>query len=53
MTIKSESQTTCNHCWHSRRGPIHMVVPDGHVVEECCRCHAHRTVHIDHALGSK
>lgn len=36
------------HCWHIFGGPIWMVVPDGHVVEECCHCHQHRTIHIEH-----
>lgn len=40
----------CNHCWHQKRGPIWMVVPDGHTVQECCKCHACRTIHVDHML---
>lgn len=36
------------HCWHAFRGPLMMVVPDGHVVETCCKCHKMRTIHADH-----
>jgi len=37
------------HCFHLFRGPIHMVIPDGHVVQKCCTCERTRTVHADHA----
>lgn len=33
---------------HLHHGPIHMVVPDGHVVESCCICQALRTIHMEH-----
>jgi hypothetical protein len=36
------------HCFHRFYGIIHMVVPDGHVLEKCCGCDATRTVHIEH-----
>lgn len=36
------------HCWHTHRGPIHMVIPNGHTVQQCCKCQATRTVHADH-----
>ena len=36
------------HCWHMHRGPIWMVVPDGHVVQKCCKCPHTRTIHGDH-----
>lgn len=39
------------HCWHALRGPIWMVIPDGHTVQKCCECSATRTIHVDHALG--
>ncbi len=39
------------HCWHSYRGAIWMVVPDGHVVQKCCKCTAMRTTHVDHCGG--
>lgn len=36
------------HCWHTFRGLIHMVIPDGHAVQKCCKCKTTRTVHVDH-----
>lgn len=36
------------HCFHAYRGAIHMVIPDGHVLEKCCKCETTRMVHIDH-----
>jgi hypothetical protein len=27
-----------------------MVIPDGHIVQECCKCKSHRTVHVDHVF---
>lgn len=36
------------HCWHAFRGPLLMVVPDGHIVQKCCSCKATRTIHVDH-----
>jgi hypothetical protein len=27
-----EMKTDCNHCWHRKRGPVMMVVADGHTV---------------------
>lgn len=35
-------------CWHFYVGAIWMVVPEGHVVEQCCACGASRTVHREH-----
>lgn len=46
--MKEYTQDTCSHCWHHYRGAILMVIPDGHVVQECCKCHQHRTVHAEH-----
>jgi hypothetical protein len=37
------------HCWHRHEGPIWMVIPNGHVVQKCCKCPAMRTMHRDHA----
>jgi hypothetical protein len=37
-----------DHCWHAYRGPIWMVIPDGHVLEKCCKCETTRLIHIDH-----
>lgn len=36
------------HCWHDYLGALQMVIPDGHVVQKCCKCSATRTVHVDH-----
>lgn len=49
--INIDMSNGCEHCWHVFRGPIHMVIPDGHTVQECCKCHGHRTVHMDHVYG--
>lgn len=38
-----------DHCWHQYRGPILMVIPDGHTIQNCCKCPETRTIHIDHA----
>ena len=43
----------CNHCWHPYTGPIHMVVPEGHVIEKCCKCDEHRTRHVGHGFGNR
>ncbi len=39
---------TC--CWHLYTGAIFMVIPDGHVVQECCACRKRRTIRRDHAV---
>lgn len=41
-----------DHCWHAYQGAIWMVIPDGHVVQKCCKCPETRLVHIDHAKHS-
>jgi len=43
-----KSQKEHEHCFHIFRGPIWMVIPDGHVIEKCCMCDATRTVHAEH-----
>lgn len=48
--ITIEEQNKCNHCYHTKREPIMMVIPDGHTVQECCKCHQTRTVHVDHTF---
>lgn len=35
----------CEHLWYPFNGPIHMVIPDGHVLQKCDRCQEMRTVH--------
>lgn len=44
---------THEHCYHAYRGPMMMVIPDGHIVQKCCKCSSTRTVHADHAFGRK
>jgi hypothetical protein len=39
---------SCEHCFHMKMGPILMVVKDGHVVVECCKCGSVREEHRDH-----
>lgn len=45
---------SCNHCWHVHRGPLLLVVRDGHVPMSCCKCGAIQTMHADHipSIGS-
>ena len=38
----------CDHCWHPFTGAIMIVLHNGEMVEECCKCHTHRTVHVAH-----
>lgn len=38
-------------CFHDYRGAIWMVIPDGHVLQKCCKCEATRLIHVDHAHG--
>lgn len=47
--FESGNETNHSHCWHIHRGPIWMVIPDGHVLQNCCQCGASRMIHIDHA----
>jgi hypothetical protein len=49
-TLDERSKTkTHEHCYHAYRGAIHMVIPDGHVLEKCCKCSETRLIHVDHA----
>lgn len=41
----------CNHCWHLHKGPLMMVIKEGHVVQSCCKCQNMRQVHRAHAGG--
>jgi len=50
--MPEKNKSECGvHCWHAHEGPLFMVVPDGHIVQECCKCQAHRTIHRDHAYS--
>lgn len=42
----------CRHCWHAFNGAFMMVLHSGEIIQECCKCHEHRTVHADHAWQS-
>lgn len=44
-------QSECVHCWHVHSSPFYMVLKDGHVLQDCCRCGASRQVHRDHAIA--
>ncbi len=37
-----------SHCYHLFVGVIHMVVPPGHVLLQCCLCRDVKVVHRDH-----
>lgn len=50
---KNECSHGHQHCFHDYRGPIHMVIPDGHILQKCCRCTSTRTIHVDHAHGDQ
>lgn len=36
------------HCVHAYSGVLHMVVPSGHVVVQCCECGGIYTHHAGH-----
>jgi hypothetical protein len=38
----------CNHCYHRYHGVIWMVVPDGHMVMQCCKCGDMELEHREH-----
>ena len=42
-------ETQHEHHYHNYRGPFWMVIPDGHVLQKCCKCPATRAIHGDHA----
>jgi len=50
MKERGMKQKECNHCWHAKEGAFMMVMRDGHIMQQCCKCGACRTVHRDHAL---
>ena len=35
-------------CMHRYQGVLSMVVPDGHVVLQCCECRRMETRHAEH-----
>jgi len=49
MNFKNCSDANHEHCYHIFSGVIHMVVPNGHILQECCHCGSTRTVHAAHA----
>ncbi len=48
MTLVITEDKSHEHCFHVYRGPIWMVIPDGHTVQKCCKCLTTRLVHVDH-----
>lgn len=36
------------HCYRPFGGPIHMVLPNGHVLMKCCHCESTETRHAAH-----
>ena len=49
MTTEAWTTEVCTHCWHLHRGPWWGTLNDGFIVQSCCKCHATRTIHQDHA----
>jgi hypothetical protein len=47
----SPERLACDHCWHIHQGPLMMVIPDGHMVQSCCKCKSLRTIHCEHIGG--
>lgn len=39
----------CSHCWHGYEGAYMAVLHSGELIQECCKCRTHRTIHRDHA----
>lgn len=40
--------TEHEHCWHLFRGGVMIVLPDGYIVQKCCKCSEARQVHAEH-----
>lgn len=38
----------CDCCYHVYHGPIWMVIPDGFILVQCCKCGRTKTIHMDH-----
>jgi hypothetical protein len=51
--MKPNKVESCHHCWHPFEGAMGIVLHSGEIIEECCRCHAHRTIHRDHAYEAR
>jgi hypothetical protein len=45
---KLTSQDTCLHCFHPYEGPYMAVLPNGYVLEQCCKCEKTRQIHRAH-----
>lgn len=48
MEVLTEASEIHKHCYHPFGGVLSMVIPDGHVVQKCCKCPNTRTVHASH-----
>jgi len=51
--MKQEKVENCQHCWHSYEGAMWSVLHSGEIIEECCKCHAHQTIHRAHAYEAR
>lgn len=51
--ILSARETSHRCCMHLYSGILHMVVHDGHVVEQCCECRRMTTRHADPERGPR
>jgi hypothetical protein len=54
MKLKSlgtGQESNHQHCWHAHRGPIWTVIPDGMILQNCCKCQATRMIHVDHTYS--
>jgi hypothetical protein len=49
MIKLSPESNLCEHCWHAFYGAYMQVLHSGEIIQECCKCHAHRTIHREHA----
>lgn len=45
----ADNHNNCDHCWHAKSGPYMMVLRDGCILQQCCKCDATKQVHKDHA----
>lgn len=48
--MSETKERECKHCWHAFQGAYMQLLHSGEIIQECCKCHAHRTVHQDHAF---
>lgn len=51
MSDTNSKQEICDHYWHANRGAMMVCLPDGFIVQRCCKCHETRSIHADHAMS--